>query len=456
MIASTAAHLPAGLSTAIEVWASASLFFTALLLVGVGRLYRQPLPPPPRHWPPIALLRPCEGAEPDLLLNLLSSLRAHYAGPRRVLFLVPDADDSAYAIILAAIATAKAEGRDEAAVVLTGPQPRQNRKVAQLLAGLDHCAEELVVTIDSDVRLGDADLPALIAALRPDEGDNIAAAFASPVEVAPQTPWDRVSAALVGGSPQNFLALYGLYGLYGGVPSMAGALCALRRTALGRSGGFGGLLSYLGEDYELARRLTQLGYRVALSRGHARCTDGGRSLGQVVARVARWLTVVRAQRPLLLLTYPVFMATTPVLLLVALLARSAKLGVYAAALLGLRMLLCWALRQLQGQRSGPLSAAAEVLGAELLLWLGLGQALLTRRISWRGHRFRIGRGGVMLPDELPQQSSPVAPTPLVARPPKGSAGSEQGRPAGDGLLGTYAAQRPHDEQLADQTAEQRH
>ncbi len=450
----TSPSLPAALHTAVEVWASAALFFTALLLVGVWRLYRQPSPPAPEIWPPIALLRPCEGAEPDLLANLLSSLRAHYGGPRRVLFLVPSADDPAYAIVLAAIATARGEGGPAASVVLTGPAPRQNRKVAQLLAGLTHCDEEIVVTIDSDVRLGDADLPALIAALRPGPGSTVAAAFASPVEVAPQTPWDRVSAALVGGSPQNFLALYGLYGLYGGVPSMAGALCALRRDALLACGGFAGLLTYLGEDYELARRLTARGYRVALSRGPARCTDGGRSFGQVVARVARWLTVVRAQRPLLLVTYPLFMAATPLLLLVTLLARSAKLGVYAAALLGLRMLLSAALRRLQGQRCGPLTAAVEVLAAELLLWLGLGQALWTRRISWRGHHFRIGRGGVMLPDA--PGGRPPAPEPVVAAPPSAdSARGEQSGPTGDGLLGTYPPQRSHDQLLTDQPPEQR-
>jgi len=392
-------HLGAVLSTASEVWAGAALFFTLLLLAGVWRLRHQPPPPLPRKWPPIALLRPCEGAEPGLRENLLSSLRAHYGGPRRVLFLVPDATDPAFAVIREVLAVAQAEGRDPASVVLTGPRPRQNRKVAQLLAGLEHCEEAIVVTVDSDVALGDADLPALIAALRPDDGPTIAAAFAAPVEFAPQTPWDRISAALVGGSPQNFLALYGLYGLYGGVPSMAGALCALRREALLRCGGFVGLLSYLGEDYELARRLTGLGLRIALSREQARCTDGGRSLGEVIARVARWLTVVRAQRPLLLFTYPVFMAATPALLLTALFTRSRNLGMLATALLGLRALLCWALRRTQGLGRSPLAAVTEVLTAELLLWLGLGRAVVTRRIRWRGHRFRIGRGGTMMPDE---------------------------------------------------------
>ena len=57
-------------------------------------------------------------------------------------------------------------------------------------------------------------------------------AFASPLEVAPRTVWDRASAAVVVGSPQNFLALYGLNAIFGGSPNMAGALCLYRRSAL--------------------------------------------------------------------------------------------------------------------------------------------------------------------------------------------------------------------------------
>jgi cellulose synthase/poly-beta-1,6-N-acetylglucosamine synthase-like glycosyltransferase len=177
---------------AAHVWTCAALFFTLMLLFGLWRLRRRPAPAPPPTWPPIALLRPCEGAEPDLPLNLMSSLRAHYGGPRRVLFLVPDRADPAYAVATAVVQAAAAEGLADAAVVLTAPAPRQNRKVAQLVAGLQCCTEELVVTIDSDVRLGDADLPALVAALEADPHN--AAAFAAPVEVAPQTLWDRASA----------------------------------------------------------------------------------------------------------------------------------------------------------------------------------------------------------------------------------------------------------------------
>lgn len=392
---------------ACEVWAGTSLFFTLLLLLGLARLHARAHSPLLQPWPSLLILRPCEGAEPGLDDNLLSTLTAHYPGTRRVRFLVPSVTDPAHQAALSVIARAKLPPDCSAEVITTTPRPFDNRKVAQLSAGTANSHEEIVVTVDSDVYLSDADLPALIGAMssntEPDRRP-AAASFAAPVEVCPLTVWDRASAALVGGSPQNFLALYGLTGLIGGVPSMAGALCAIRRSALSEIGGFPGVSQFLGEDYELSRRLTIRGYRIAVSPLPARCTDGGRDSKAVISRVARWLTVVRAQRPLLLLTYPLLMAATPAVLLWAALWQTSTLSILAVALLVSRMLLNRYLRQLQGERSSLLSTPFEVLAAELLLWLGLARALGTRVVRWRGHLFRIGAGGRM----LPVQSTPPA------------------------------------------------
>ena len=388
------------LFTSLEVWGGTSLFFSLLLLLGVRSL-RRALPPPPHKWPPICILRPCEGSEPGLYENLLSSLTAPYPGRRRVVLLCPSPLDAAYATVEKVAEAATPELPVE--IVLTRPEARLNRKVAQLSVGLARSEEPIVITADSDVLLHEQDLPTLVAMVcgppsTPTKKGQVGIAFASPVEQAPRTIWDRFSSALVGGSAQNFMALYGLYRLIGGVPSMAGALLAISRSALVEIGGLQAVRTILGEDYELARRLCEAGYSVEQSPLPAHCSDGGRSLRGVIARVSRWLMVVRAQRPLLLLTYPVFMAATPPLLVSALWLRTPLLSILATALLTSRALLSWLLRRAQGVQSGPLTSVAEVLAAELLLWAGLVQALATRQVSWRGYRFRIARGGHMIPD----------------------------------------------------------
>jgi len=382
-----------------EVLSGVNIGFTASLLYGLFRLSRRP--PLLGTAPPLCLLRPCEGDEPGLYANLLSSLRAAYGGPRRVLFLVPDAADPAFAVARAVVDAAAVDSRltgISAAVLTTAPRPLDNRKVAQLLVGLAHSDEEVVVCADSDVRLEDGDLDALVSALLAEQGPRIAgAAFAAPIEVASATLWDRASAALVGGSPQSFLSLYGLSALFGGAPSMAGALCALRRSAILAIGGLENVRGCLGEDNEIARRLVAAGYRVALSRGPGRCCDSGRSAGQAIDRVARWLAVVRSQRPELMPSYPLLMAATPALVACGLVLHSPIFIGLTTAVVALRTLLSWSLRRFFGLRIGALRAFCEVFLGELLLWLGFLRAVSSRRIRWRGHAFYVERGGRLRP-----------------------------------------------------------
>lgn len=379
----------------VEICCGVNLGFTATLLLGLWRLDRR-APPPSAVLPPLCILRPCEGDEPGLFDNLLSSLTVEYGAPRRVLFLVPDAADPAHAVAQAVCA--RATGGVSAQVLITSPRPLENRKVAQLIAGLAHTDEEIVVCADSDVRLAAGDLEALIFALL-DEASRPAAgaAFAAPIEVAPRTIWDRASTAVVGGSPQSFLALYGMSALFGGAPNMAGALCAYRRRALSAIGGLFGVRDCLGEDNELARRLTASGYGVALSRRPARCFDAGRDAAAAIARVARWLTVVRAQRPQLFFSYPLLVAATPICIVAAGLVRSPVLIGFTVTLLLLRIVLSVALRRFFGLRRGPFSALVDVLCGEGLLLLGFLRAVSSRRIRWRGHPFIVERGGRLRP-----------------------------------------------------------
>lgn len=426
------------LHTLCEIWAGLNLGFTATLLFGLWILWRRrraapsvaAAPEAALDWPSLVLLRPCEGAEPGLFDNLRSSITCAYAGPRRVLILVPSVDDPAHAIAQQVVASLAAGGGPGAthepplvSVRVTHPPSLCNRKVFQLAQAeallASPASPEVIVCADSDVRLANDDLPALVAPLRraksaTEPAGVIAATFAAPIEVAPQTAWDRVGAALVCASPQSFLALYGLYALrapagssgsaadrspaaHAPSPMMAGALCALRRAALAEIGGFAAFIDCLGEDNEIARRLCQRGYGIALSPRPAHCYDGGRAGHEVIARAARWQAVVRAQRPLLWPSYPLMLGATPALLLFSLLWPSSVLCGFVAVLLGLRGLLAHALLRLQGLPSGPLRALGSVLLGEVLLWLGFLYSLRSRHITWRGHRFRIERGGRLRP-----------------------------------------------------------
>jgi hypothetical protein len=390
----------------VQFLCGSALGFTLVTLCWLALLMyrrRSRAAQPVVDWPPIVILRPCEGQEPRLLDNLRSSVTARYPGPRRVRLLVPDEHDPAHAIARQAAAMAPPEARIE--ILVTGIADTGNRKVAQLERGDDSGPEEILVQADSDVLLGDDNLPELVSALRQDP--RCGAAFAPPIEVSPVTWADRASAALVSASQQSFLALYAVAQATGGVPSLAGALCAYRRQALRQIGGFAGLTDILGEDHEVARRLRLAGQEVAITRAPARCTDGGRGLGATVSRVARWLMVVRAQRPGLIWGYPFFLAATPLHLLLSPLLGDRLYLAMALGLLCARALLAAVLRRAQGLGGGLglpgdwLRGLTDVLLAEGLMWLGLGRCLLHRRIQWRGHEYLVERGGRLVPVGAP-------------------------------------------------------
>src|SRR5262249_61648080 len=114
-------------------------------------------------------------------------------------------------------------------------------------------------------------------------------------------------------------------GVRGGGVRVGGARSVpVRRVAFAAVGGCGPLEPYLGEDFELARRLHDAGLAMATSAAPARFTDSGRTLRGIVGRYARWSLVVRRQRPALFATYLLLLGCTPLVAAGALLAVAAR------------------------------------------------------------------------------------------------------------------------------------
>ncbi len=336
-----------------------------------------------RHATPVLLLRPCAGDEPRLAEALASS-RAVPVGSR-VRFLVADASDQAMPVARSACADVVAEGID-ARVVVTAARTA-NRKAGQLAAGIaeEPAAPEIILVADSDVLLTSevvADLTAPLAA------GEASAAWAPPVEAAPRTLGDAASAAVLGASLHAFALLSAL-----DPRGMVGKTFAIRRDALDRIGGFRVLVDVLGEDMELAHRLRAAGSRVVVTARPALSLAGGRSWRAATERYARWLVVLRAQRPLLLAAYPLLVAAAPIQLGVAL-AALGRGEEHASLAVGLVFAVRALVATLARRRSR--GGGGDVLFlpwlADLALLTALSRALSTRTIRWRGVLLRVARG----------------------------------------------------------------
>ena len=328
----------------------------------------------------ILVVRPCSGVESGLASRLVDTA-AFVAGARaRVVVAVEAARDPAFPVAEAAVEVLRARGVDAHVVITHARGP--NRKAGQLARVVSLHAAGVVVSIDSDVELGDLRLHHLID---PMIEEDAALTWVPPVElVRNPTIGDRLMAAVLGGSLHAFTLLAGL-----DPQGLVGKVFAMRRTALDSIGGFDALTTYLGEDVELGCRLLAIDAKiVAVPRVvHARAE--GRTLEQTVTRLARWLAVVRAQRPWLLASYPIlFFATLPIA--VATCANWRLGGSFAPVVLvvGARILAAFSAERFVNARTRR-TAFAWAWATDLVLCAAFVVALWRRRVVWRGRSLDI-------------------------------------------------------------------
>jgi ceramide glucosyltransferase len=334
------------------------------------------------------LVRPCAGAEASLGRALGSTSAAVRSFPIRVRFALASREDAALAEAARAADRLNAEGTDASVVVSGAIAP--NRKADQLARTLANELDppSIVIVADSDVDLSGVSLDALV---RPLDDPRVAAAWAAPVEVAPTTIGDRASAAVLDASLHSFGLLAAL-----DRNGMVGKLFAVRRDALEHVGGFGAMVEHLGEDMELARRLRAAGWRTELAAVLAPSLAAGRSWSDAAARYARWIAVIRSQRPQLLVSYPALLVPTAPLLLASLSAVAFG-GALGWAACGLALLARIGAACMARSHAGlPLRASSLVVDAALsdaLLLHAFVRALASRRTVWRGVELRRGPSG---------------------------------------------------------------
>lgn len=344
----------------------------------------------------ILVIRPCAGNESDLRTRLLSSqdLSVGLAGALVLRFAVASRDDPAFDVCVSVANQLRTKGLDAQWVVTGASGP--NRKVAQLAAvtAAREKADDVVVVVDSDVDLTGFDLSAMLAPLARDK--KLGAVWAPPVDAGSVQTWgDRCSHAILNGSFHAFPFLCGL-----DPTGLVGKTFAIRGEALRGIGCFTPLGDYLGEDFELSRRLRLYGYRVEPASTVARSMAQGRTIGSVALRFARWIIVVRAQRKVLLMTYPFFVFPVPLLIVgIATIATLAPDGIAALAVVlavgvwGSRVRFAAVARRLCGVRTSLIDAWVDALLSDLLLLVAFVLALKSRKFEWRGVSLMIAADG---------------------------------------------------------------
>lgn len=350
---------------------------------------RRSLPPAPFSGR-VLMIRPCAGVEPALAATLRSTPTT-VSGLRIVLSTV-NADDLATPTVDTAAGELRAQGWHVDARL--SPTSAVNRKVGQLAVAEKDARDDetIIVVADSDVDLEGVDLDALTAPLHRDP--HIAATWIPVVERPGLTAGDRASAALLTSSLHAFPLLGHL-----DARSMVGKLFAVRRDVLADVGGFESFCDVLGEDVELARRIWERGLQTQLVDGVATSRAAARSREAVVGRFARWLSVVRSQRPARLLAYPLLFAPALLLTLLSVVGALAAPGIAGAAVAvygATRYLVARRGLQLADQRRPVWALVGDIILSEVLLMKAFTRALGSRTVTWRERRLELGPRGRLI------------------------------------------------------------
>ncbi len=351
-----------------------------VLVLGAVRSFSRRPRPPEGFAPPVTLLKPVRGVDPEAFAAFESHCRQDYP-EFELIFGVSDPADPA----IAAIDRLKKDFPERSIRLILCPAVLgTNRKVSNLVQMLPHARHQHLIVNDSDIRVS------------PDYLRRVMAPFADP-KVGLVTALYRGAPQRTLGSKLESLAISADFmggvlaarALEGGLHFALGSTLAIRRDVLTQIGGFEGLADYLADDYEIAVRTCDAGFRIAIADTVVDTHLPAYSLGQFWEHQLRWGRGIRASRPAgyfgLLLTFGL-----PWSVLALLAAGGAP---WAWALFALALLMRLALAGVVGHtvlRDRHLWRLLWLLPLRdfvtLLVWCA---AYTGDTIVWRGERFRL-------------------------------------------------------------------
>jgi ceramide glucosyltransferase len=271
---------------AVALGASA-LAYMAVAAWCVGRFARRARPAT-GFAPPVTVLKPLYGAEPELYESLRGFFAQDYPD-YQILFGLAGPDDPARAV--AARLIAEFPERD-AEIVTAARVAGRNPKISNLINMLPAARHGFLVISDADI------------AVTPDYLARVAAPFADPAVGAVTCPYTAraarpgLAASLACQHINDwFLPSVLVARALGQVNFCMGSTMAARSDALTAIGGLAALKDELADDYMLGRRLVARGYRVVLADRLVETVVSETEMSAVASRELRWARTIRGVEP---------------------------------------------------------------------------------------------------------------------------------------------------------------
>jgi ceramide glucosyltransferase len=238
-------------------------------------------------WPPISILKPLKGTDPEIYECFRSHCLQQYP-EYEIIFGVNDANDPA----VESVKSLQLEFPDRRIQLVVSPQVLgANVKVSNLAHMLREARYEHLIVNDSDIRVEPDYLRRVIAPLADSLAGMVTCLYRG---VAAKTLGSRLEA--LGISTDFSAGVLAARQLEGGIHFGLGSTLAFRRAELEKIGGFNSIVNHLADDYELGKRIAELGFAVELSDVVVETYLPAYNLRSFFAHQLRWARGVRDAR----------------------------------------------------------------------------------------------------------------------------------------------------------------
>ncbi len=373
--------------------AAIPFIYYSLVLFSSWRFFRQPASLRDNAFtPPVSILKPFRGLDPDAYENLASFCRQDYPDYELVLCIDPDDE-----MVLQVVEQVKRDFPQRSIRVLSGPgRIATNDKVAKLVRLVAEAQHEIVVISDSDVRVGPDYLRALTAPL---SDPKVGAVTCFYVHAGAKSFVDRLQST---GMISDFYAGILVAWQLDGIKFALGPSIATTRARLAGFGGYASIENRPADDLLVGRLIAEQGYEVRLLRYSILTVSDYHSMPDLFHKRLRWIVVMRHMRPWghfgLIFTHGLPWCIAAVIAQPSLVVAAIYLGGYLA----MRSAITWmigahGLRQPHSLRQIPLIPLWDAMA--FVIWLA---SFTQSSVRWRGADYYI-RDGLLVP---------VAPAPV--------------------------------------------
>ena len=269
------------------LWGAAA-FLRARQTGNAGDARPEPVEPGARATPPVSILKPLKGTDPEIYQSFRSHCLQDYP-EYEIIFGVADPNDPA----VASVEQLQREFSGYPIRLVVSPnQLGANVKVSNLEQMLQTARYQHLIVNDSDIHVKPDYLRRVMAPLSDARVGMVTCLYRG---IAAHTFGSRLES--LGISTDFCPAVLAARQLEGGLHFGLGSTLAFRRADLERIGGFKAIVDFLADDYELGRRIADLGLEVRLSEVVVETHLPAYDLHGFWTHQLRWARGLRDSRP---------------------------------------------------------------------------------------------------------------------------------------------------------------